>query len=113
MINLIKSRHARVRQQQRHITNDALELLFSYGVTKRQRGGCAVVNKFKASKRVPAHMLNSVNAVIEMAELQSFQSKRISRILITPQTATNSQLWMIIGLVLMFVAFVYRRKQKA
>ena len=73
----------------------------------------AVVNKFKASKRVPAHMLNSVNAVIEMAELQSFQSKRISRILITPQTATNSQLWMIIGLVLMFVAFVYRRKQKA
>ena len=109
MINLIKSRHARVRQQQRHITNDALELLFSYGVTKRQRGGCAVVNKFKASKRVPAHMLNSVNA--EMAELQSFQSKQISRILITPQTATNSQLWMIIGLVLMFVALVFGRRR--
>jgi LPXTG-motif cell wall-anchored protein len=82
-------------------------------VSLKDKGGCAVVNKFKASKRVPAHMLNSVNAVIEMAELQSFQSKRISRILITPQTATNSQLWMIIGLVLMFVAFVYRRKQKA
>ncbi len=43
MTSLIKSRHARVRQQQRHITNDALELLFNYGVTKRQRGGCAVI----------------------------------------------------------------------
>jgi len=52
MTSLIKSRHARVRQQQRHITNDALELLFNYGVTKRQRGGCAVIYLSKKGKKI-------------------------------------------------------------
>ena len=52
MTNLIKSNHARVRQQQRHITNDALELLFSYGVKKRQRRGCAVIYLSKKGKKI-------------------------------------------------------------
>jgi hypothetical protein len=52
MTNLIKSRHARVRQQQRHITDDALELLFNYGITKRQRGGCAVIYLSKKGKKI-------------------------------------------------------------
>jgi hypothetical protein len=52
MTNLIKSRHARVRQQQRHITNEALELLFNYGVTRRQRGGCAVIYLSKKGKKI-------------------------------------------------------------
>ena len=52
MTNLIKSNHARVRQQQRHITNDALELLFSYGVKKRQRKGCAVIYLSKKGKKI-------------------------------------------------------------
>ena len=52
MTTLIKSRHARVRQQQRHITNDALELLFNYCVTKRQRGGCAVIYLSKKGKKI-------------------------------------------------------------
>jgi|TARA_B110001450_G_scaffold85037_1_gene80893 hypothetical protein len=52
MTNLIKSNHARVRQQQRHITNDALDLLFSYGVKKRQRKGCAVIYLSKKGKKI-------------------------------------------------------------
>ena len=52
MTSLIKSRHAKVRQQQRHITNDALELLLNYGVTKRQRGGCAVIYLSKKGKKI-------------------------------------------------------------
>ena len=52
MTNLIKSNHARVRQQQRHITNDALDLLFSYGVRKRQRRGCAVIYRSKKGKKI-------------------------------------------------------------
>jgi len=52
MTNLIKSRHARVRQQQRHITNDALELLFNYGISKRQRKGCAVIYLSKKGKKI-------------------------------------------------------------
>ena len=49
---LIKSRHARKRQQQRHITNSALDLLMNYGVKKRQRGGCAVIYLSKKGKQV-------------------------------------------------------------
>jgi len=52
MTNLIKSNHARVRQQQRHITNDALDLLFSYGIRKRQRRGCAVIYLSKKGKKI-------------------------------------------------------------
>ena len=49
---LIKSRHARKRQQQRHITNSALDLLMNYGVKKRQRGGCAVIYLSKKGKKI-------------------------------------------------------------
>jgi Ca-activated chloride channel family protein len=55
-----------------------------------------VVKKAKALKQVAAQ---------EIADLQ------LSRILITPQTATNSQLWMIVGVLLMFVALVFRRRR--
>ena len=39
MTNLIKSRHAKVRQQQRHITDSALDLLMNYGVKKDKGEG--------------------------------------------------------------------------
>ena len=60
MTTLIKSRHARVRQQQRHITNDALELLLNYGVTKRQRGGCAVIYLNKKGKKIAKKKVKGV-----------------------------------------------------
>ena len=50
--SLIKSRHAKVRQQQRHITDSALDLLMNYGVKKRQRGGCAVIYLSKKGKQI-------------------------------------------------------------
>jgi len=49
---LIKSRHAKKRQQQRHITNSALDLLMNYGVKKRQKGGCAVIYLSKKGKQI-------------------------------------------------------------
>ena len=49
---LIKSRHAKVRQQQRHITDSDLDLLMNYGVKKRQRGGCAVIYLSKKGKQI-------------------------------------------------------------
>lgn len=52
MNRLIKSRHAKKRQQQRHITNSALDLLMHYGVKKRQRGGCAVIYLSKKGKQI-------------------------------------------------------------
>ena len=52
MTNLIKSNHAKVRQQQRHITDAALELLFKYGVKKRQRRGCAIIYLSKEGKKI-------------------------------------------------------------
>jgi hypothetical protein len=52
MTNLIKSRHARVRQQQRHITDSALELLMNYGIKKRQRRGCAIIYLSKKGKQL-------------------------------------------------------------
>ena len=52
MTNLIKSRHAKVRQQQRHITDSALELLMNYGVKKRQRRGCAIIYLSKKGKQL-------------------------------------------------------------
>ena len=38
-------------------------------------------------------------------------SKPVVKKIKAPQTATNSTLWMIVGLILMFVAFVFRRRQ--
>ena len=52
MTGLVKSKHALVRQQQRHITDTALELLFNYGVKKRQRGGCAIFYLSKKGKKI-------------------------------------------------------------
>ena len=52
MTGLIKSRHAKVRQQQRHITNSALDLLMNYGVKKRQRRGCAIIYLSKKGKQL-------------------------------------------------------------
>jgi len=49
---LIKSRHAMKRQQQRHITNSALDLLMKHHVKKRQRGGCAVIYLSKKGKQI-------------------------------------------------------------
>ena len=40
------------RQQQRHITNSALDLLMKYHVKKRQRGGCAVIYLSKKGKQI-------------------------------------------------------------
>ena len=52
MSRLIKSRHAKKSQQQRHITNSALDLLMNYGVKKRQKGGCAVIYLSKKGKQI-------------------------------------------------------------
>tara|TARA_B110001450_G_C17465595_1_gene418064 strand:+ start:201 stop:461 length:261 start_codon:yes stop_codon:yes gene_type:complete len=52
MTGLVKSKHALVRQQQRHITDTALELLFNYGVKKRQRGGYAIFYLSKKGKKI-------------------------------------------------------------
>ncbi len=52
MTSLIKSRHAKVRQQQRHITNSALDLLMNYGIKKRQRRGCAIIYLSKKGKQL-------------------------------------------------------------
>tara|TARA_B110000003_G_scaffold241241_1_gene248378 strand:- start:334 stop:594 length:261 start_codon:yes stop_codon:yes gene_type:complete len=52
MTGLVKSKHALVRQQQRHITDTALELLFNYGVKKRQRGGNAIFYLSKKGKKI-------------------------------------------------------------
>ena len=52
MNRLIKSRHAKKRQQQRHITNNALDLLMNYGVKKRQKRGCAVIYLSKKGKEI-------------------------------------------------------------
>ena len=49
---LIKSLHAKKRQQQRHITDSDLDLLMNYGVKKRQRGGCAVIYLSKKGKQI-------------------------------------------------------------
>ena len=50
--SLIKSRHAEVRQQQRHITDSDLDLLMNYCVKKRQRGGCAIIYLSKKGKQI-------------------------------------------------------------
>ena len=39
MTNLIKSNHAKVRQQQRHITDAALESFYLNMVLKKDKGG--------------------------------------------------------------------------
>jgi hypothetical protein len=40
------------RQQQRHITNSALDLLMNYGIKTRQRRGCAVIYLSKKGKQI-------------------------------------------------------------
>ena len=50
--NLYISKHAKVRQQQRHITDEALDLLFNYAIKKRQQRGCAVIYLSKKGKKI-------------------------------------------------------------
>ena len=50
--SLIKSRHAKVRQQQRHITDSDLDLLMNYCVKKRQKRGCAIIYLSKKGKQI-------------------------------------------------------------
>ena len=50
--SLIKSRHAKVRQQQCHITDSDLDLLMNYCVKKRQRRGCAIIYLSKKGKQI-------------------------------------------------------------
>ena len=50
--SLVKSRHAKVRQQQRHITDSDLDLLMNYCVKKRQKRGCAIIYLSKKGKQI-------------------------------------------------------------
>ena len=80
---MIKSRHAEIRQQQRHITDDALDLLFKHGVTKRQRGGCAVIYFDKKGKKIAREMdikpniCGVVNLVDDVLITVEYRYKRI------------------------------------
>ena len=51
-------------------------------------------------------------AVQKDLALESLAALRMTQqIMLIPQTATNATLWMIIGLVLMFVALVFGRRR--
>ena len=49
---MIKTDHAKIRQQQRHITNDDIDFLFKYGVQVRQPHDCAIVHLSKKGKKI-------------------------------------------------------------
>ena len=49
---MIKTDHAKIRQQQRHITNDDIAFLFKYGVKVRQPHDCAIVHLSKKGKKI-------------------------------------------------------------
>ena len=49
---MIKTDHAIIRQQQRHITNDDIDFLFKYGVQVRQPHDCAIVHLSKKGKKI-------------------------------------------------------------
>ena len=49
---MIKTDHAIIRQQQRHITNDDIDFLFKYGVKVRQPHDCAIVHLSKKGKKI-------------------------------------------------------------
>ena len=48
---MIKTDHAKIRQQQRHITNDDIDFLFKYGVQVRQPHDCAIVHLSKKRQK--------------------------------------------------------------
>ena len=66
--SLVVSKHAKIRQQQRNISNDAVDLLLNYGVTKRQKGGCAVIYLNKQGKQVAMNndIKPNISGVIDM-----------------------------------------------